>query len=63
MFLTRLSISCLIDVTASNQGGKTWQPFVRDKNGHENIRQARIYNFRDKCVVLARNRKFAMFTQ
>ena len=41
----------------SNQGGRAWQPFVRGKNGHENFRQARIYNFRDKCVVFARNRK------
>ena len=46
-----------------NQGGRTWQPFVGGKNGHENFRQARIYNFRDKCVVFARNRKFANLTQ
>ena len=26
------------------QGGRTWQPFVGDKNGHENFRQARIVN-------------------
>ena len=38
---------------APDQGGRTWQPFVGGKNGHENFRQARIYNFRDKCVVLA----------
>ena len=37
--------------------------FRRGKNGHENFRQARIYNFRDKCVVFARNRKFANLTQ
>ena len=30
------------------QGGRSWQPFVGGKNGHENICQARIYNFRDK---------------
>ena len=41
------------------QGGRTWQPFVGSKNGNENFRQARIYNFRVKCVVFARNRKFA----
>ena len=40
----------------------TWQPFVGGKNGHENFRQARIYNFRDKCVVFARNHKFAKLT-
>ena len=34
------------------QGGRTWQPFVGGKNGHGNFRQARIYNFRDKCVFL-----------
>ena len=45
------------------QGGRTWQPFVGGKNGHENFRQARIYNFRDKCVAFARNRKFANLTQ
>ena len=45
------------------QGGRTWQPFVGSKNGHENFRQELIYNFRDKCVVFARNRKFANLTQ
>ena len=38
------------------QGGRTWQPLVGSKNGNENFRQARIYNFRVKCVVLARYR-------
>ena len=37
----------------SIQVGRTWQPFVVGKNGHENFRQARIYNFRDKCIVFA----------
>ena len=45
------------------QGGRTWQPFVGGKNGHENFRQALIYNFRNKCVVFARNRKFANLTK
>ena len=45
------------------QGGRTWQPFVRSKNGNENFRQTRSYNFRVKCVVFARNRKFAKLTQ
>ena len=45
------------------QGGRTWQPFVGGKNGHENFRQARIYNFCDKCVFFARIRKFATLTQ
>ena len=40
------------------QGGRTWQPFVGSKNGNENIRQVRVYNFRVKCVAFARNRKF-----
>ena len=31
--------------------------------GNENFRQTRIYNFRVKCVVFARNRKFAKSTQ
>ena len=46
-----------------SQGGRTWQPFVGGKNGHENFRQARIYIFCNKCVVFARNRKFAKLTQ
>ena len=45
------------------QGGRTWQPFIGGKNGHENFRPARIYNFRDKCVVFARNLKFSNLTQ
>ena len=48
---------------AEKQGGRTWQPFVRGKNGHEIFRQARIYYFCDKCVVFAHNRKFANLTQ
>ena len=46
-----------------HQGGRTWQLFVGSKNGNANFRQARIYNFRVKCVVFARNRKFAKLTQ
>ena len=46
-----------------DQGGRTWQPLVGGKNGHENFRQARFYNFRDKCVIFARNHKFANLTQ
>ena len=53
-FLTRLS---------QVQGGRTWQPFVGSKNGNKNFCQARIYNFCVKCVVYARNRKFAKLTQ
>ena len=34
-----------------------------DKHGHETFRQARNYNFRDKCVVFARNLKFLNLTQ
>ena len=32
------------------QGGRTWQPFVGGKNGHENIRQARIYNYSTNTI-------------
>ena len=46
-----------------NQGGRTWQAFGGGKNGHETFRQARIYNFRDKCVVFARNLNFFNLTQ
>ena len=45
------------------QGGRTWQAFGGGKNGHETFRQARIYNFRDKCVVFAHNLKFSNLTQ
>ena len=38
------------------QGGRTWQPFVGGKNGHENFCQAHIYNFYDECVVFVCNR-------
>ena len=45
------------------QGGRTWQAFGGGKNGHETFRQARIYNFCDKCVVFACNLKFSNLTQ
>ena len=50
-------------LASSAQGGRTWQAFGGGKNGHETFRQARIYNFRDKCVVFARNLKFSNLTQ
>ena len=43
-----------------------WQnlaAFVGSKNANENFCQVRIYNFRVKCVVFARNRKFANLIQ
>ena len=52
-----------MDDDGVDQGSRTWQPFVRSKNDNENFRQARIYNFPIKCVVIARNRKFAKLTQ
>ena len=64
--ITCMSISICTNINISisiMQGGRTWQPFVGSKNGNENFRQARIYNFRVKCVVFARNRKFAKLTQ
>ena len=47
----------------SYQGSGSWQPFGENKNGHKNFRQVRIYFIRDKCVVFARNCKFANLTQ
>ena len=35
------------------QGHRSWQPSSMSKKGHKNCRQARIYDFRDKCVVFA----------
>ena len=52
-----------ITLCAIDQGGRTWQAFGGGKSGHETFRQARIYNFRDKCVVFARNLKFSNLTQ
>ena len=56
-------IEMIMIMNIMQQGGRTWQPFVGSKNGDEDFRQARIYNFRVECVVFARNRKFAKFTQ
>ena len=47
----------------SGQGGRCWQPFSERKNGHTNFHQVRICYFRDKCVVFARNCKFANIIQ
>ena len=58
-----LPVKKLITDLEVGQGGRTWHPFVGGKNGHESFRQARIYNFRDKCVVFARNLKFANLIQ
>ena len=52
----------LVEITVG-QGGRTWQAFGGGESGHETFRQARIYNFRDKCVVFARNLKFSNLTQ
>ena len=60
--MTEDDVTCA-GIGSAIQGGRTWQPFVGGKNGHENFRQARIYNFRDKCVFFARNRKFANLTR
>ena len=46
--------------------GAGWQnlaAFRREQKWQGNFRQARIYKFRVKCVVLARKRKFAKVTQ
>ena len=47
----------------SSQGCRSWQPFGEGKNGHQIFPQARIYYFHDKCVVFARNCKFANLNQ
>ena len=39
------------------QGGRSWQPFGERKNAHKSFRQARIYYFRDKCVVFVHDCK------
>ena len=60
--LRQLLLKCISSHTYQ-QGGRTWQAFGGGKNGHETFRQERIYNFRDKCVVFARNLKFSNLTQ
>ena len=62
MLMVILKLFIRLKHLISEQGGRTWQPFVGGKNGHENFRQAHIYKFRDKCVVFARKRKFAKLT-
>ena len=37
-------IEMIMIMNIMQQGGRTWQPFVGGKNGHETFRQARIYN-------------------
>ena len=59
---TRLRGSEYLIWLVITQGGRTWQPFVGSENGNKNFRQARFYNFRVKCIVFARNRKFAIYT-
>ena len=63
MTKTMLDYESVAVMTTSKQGGRTWQAFDGGKNGHETFRQARIYNFRDKCVVFARNLKLSNLTQ
>ena len=58
-----LNISKCRPNLSAGQGGRTWQAFGGGKHGHETFRQARNYNFRDKCVVFARNLKFSNLTQ
>ena len=60
---TRAYSPPIVTMYMQDQGGRTWQAFGGGKNGHETFRQARIYNFRDKCVVFARNLKFSNLTQ
>ena len=55
---TLISAFLLVNFRTSWQGSRTWQPFVGGKNGHGNFRQARFYNFRDKCVFLCVIAKF-----
>ena len=55
------------DYNTQTEGGRTWQPFVGSKNGNENFRQTRIYNFlrqmRRYCVICKINSvKYAICT-
>ena len=46
-----------------NQGGRSWQPFGKGKNGHKNFHQASIYYFCVKCVFFVRKCKLANLIQ
>ena len=61
--VTLWSAGSLVEMGDQSQGGRSWQPFVEGKKGHENFRQARIYYFGDKCILLAHNPNFANLTQ
>ena len=61
--VTTNMIKRVMTESCEKQGERTWQAFGGGKNGHETFRQARIYNFCDKCVVFARNLKFSNLTQ
>ena len=61
-FVTAVTTGGSVKFLPAEQGGRTWQAFGGGKNGHETFRQAHIYNFRDKCVVFARNLKFSNLT-
>ena len=64
MLVTNLLTYSIVELSTScNQGGRSWQHFGKGKNDHKNFCQARVYYFRDKCVVFARNCKFANLTQ
>ena len=45
------------------QGGRSWKPFGEGKNAHKNFSQPHICYFRNKCVIFARNCKFANLIQ
>ena len=61
LFVLDPKLVCIIETPTKSPlpGWQKLAAFRRGQNGHENFRQARICYFRDKCVVFARNCKFA----
>ena len=61
-----LCLNChFCGICGNSQGGRSWQPFGKGKNGHKKFSSGVSCNcyFCDKCVVFARNCKFANLIQ
>ena len=63
IMMTMMTMVMTMMIMVTMTGWQNLAAFRQGQNGQVNFRQARIYNFRDKCVVFARNRKFANLTQ
>ena len=61
-YVAEKKVALSLKLFPSHQGGRTWQPFVGSKMALK-IFVKRVFKiYRVKCVVFARNRKFAKLT-